>query len=52
MTWPKILLLAFYAYTSIVVVANIGKPRKPTTPGVAVGALVIAGGLATLVVLA
>jgi hypothetical protein len=52
MTWPKYVLLALYAASAILTVAWIGKPRKPTTPGVAALTLVFSAMLAWLVVIA
>ncbi|GMA26161.1 hypothetical protein GCM10025864_39200 [Luteimicrobium album] len=52
MTWPKIVLLAWFAFSALVTIATIGKPRKPTTPGVATGSIVILGVVVWLVVIA
>lgn len=52
MTWPKIVLLAFYALGILTTIATIGKPRKPMEPAVAAIAVFITGVLAWLVVIA
>ena len=52
MTWPKIVLLAFYAAGILVTISTIGKPRKPMEPGAAAIAVLITGALAWLVVIA
>jgi hypothetical protein len=52
MTWPKIVLLAFYALSAILTVTQIGKPRKPLQPGTAAATLVVTGLFAWLVVIA
>ena len=48
----KIILLAWFVLSALLMVANIGKERKPSTAGAAAVGLVILGGLATLVVFA
>ncbi|MCL2089871.1 MAG: hypothetical protein FWH11_01375 [Micrococcales bacterium] len=52
MTWPKIVLLAWYAVAAVVSIAQIGKDRRPTTPGGTAIAVVLMAGIATLVVIA
>jgi hypothetical protein len=52
MTWPKYVLLALYGVSAILTVAWIGKPRKPTTPGMAAFLVVWSAFLAWLVVIA
>lgn len=43
MTWYAWLMVAVVVASALSVVAAIGKPRTPTTPGVAVAVLVIDG---------
>lgn len=52
MTWPKYVLLARYVLSAFICVSQIGKPKKPTTPGLACALLVVLAGLAALVVIA
>ena len=52
MTWPKIILLAWYALSLLTTIATVGKPKKPTTPGIATAVVVVLGILAWLVVIA
>lgn len=52
MTWPKWILLAFFALSVLSTVATIGKPRNATTPGLAVVSIVLTAVLAALVVTA
>lgn len=52
MTWPKIVILTFYAVSTLVTISQIGKPKKPTTPSVAAASMVIIGLIAWLVVIA
>jgi hypothetical protein len=37
------ILIAFYAWSVSLVILSIGKPKKPTTPGVALFSIVFAG---------
>jgi hypothetical protein len=48
----KYALLTWYAISALIGVSRIGKPSKPTTPGVGAISLVIIGIMATLVVIA
>lgn len=41
MNWFGWLLIAFWVTTALLVVGNVGKPSKPTRPGVAVGVVLI-----------
>ena len=52
MTWPKIVLLAFYALSALITVSQIGKPRKPLEPSTAAVMLAVSGVFAWLVVIA
>ncbi|GMA26176.1 hypothetical protein GCM10025864_39350 [Luteimicrobium album] len=52
MTWPKIVLLAWFALGALMTVATVGKQKKPTTPGTAAVSLVLVGLVAWLVVIA
>jgi hypothetical protein len=48
----KIALLILLAFGALSSVAQIGKPRRPLTPGIAVWCLILSGVYALLVVLA
>lgn len=52
MTWPKIVLLAFYAISLLVTISTIGKTRKPLEPTTATISVVVTGLMAWLVVIA
>lgn len=52
MTWPKYVLLVWFALASLATISTIGKERRPITPGAGALTLVMTGVLATLVVLA
>jgi hypothetical protein len=45
----KLALLIWFAFDAVVLVASIGKTRKPLTPGVAAGVLILVGAQAALV---
>ena len=50
MDWQKWVLLGILALNTLVAIATVGKPRRPTTPGVAVAVLVLNSLLAWAVV--
>ncbi|WP_165350451.1 hypothetical protein [Xylanimonas protaetiae] len=52
MTWPSIALITYLALSALIVIAGVGKPREPITPGLAVGTVVTTAALITLVVIA
>lgn len=52
MTWPKYVLIALYILSILGTIAGIGKPRKPTTPEFAIGALIMSAIMVSLVLLA
>lgn len=52
MTWPQYVLIAWFIYAALTVVASVGKPREPIAPDVAAVSLIITVGLVWLVVLA
>ena len=52
MTWPKIVILAWIAWSALLVVSNVGKRREPATPSDAVASIILSGLLAWLVVIA
>lgn len=52
MNWQKWALIAWLTFGAIVSVTQIGKPKKPTTPGVAAISLVLTLGVIALVVTA
>lgn len=52
MTWPKIILIAWFALGALVTIAQIGKPRRPLEPAAAVATTVAAAGIIALVVIA
>lgn len=41
MTIAGWIIVAVLGFSTLLVVANVGKPRKPTTPGDAVGVLLV-----------
>jgi hypothetical protein len=52
MTWPKYVLLAWYAVAALITVGTVGKPRQPLKPSTAAMSLVLVGGMCALVVIA
>ena len=52
MSWPKWVILSWYALSMLVIIAKIGKERKPITPPEAALSLIFTGALAWLVVIA
>lgn len=52
MTWPKYVLLGLYAASALANIAMVGKERKPITPSGAIASVLVAGGMATLVIIA
>ena len=52
MNWPKIILIGYLALGVLMAIAQVGKPRKPTTGGVVALATVFTAAVAFLVVIA
>lgn len=50
MTWQQWTVCALLAWGSLLTIANIGKPRKPIDPSLAVAVLILNGALIALVV--
>lgn len=52
MSWPQIVLIAWFALGALLIIANVGKQRTPGTPGAAAVSVVITAGLIWLVTIA
>lgn len=52
MSWEKWVLIALSAWSVLMTISMIGKPRKPIDPSLAIAALVLQGAVVALVVFA
>lgn len=52
LTWPKIVLLAFFALAALASVTQVGKVRRPLSGGSVAVSMIIQGFLCWLVIIA
>lgn len=52
LTWPKLIIIGFYAVSLVSTILIIGKPRSPITPVSALFSLIVITGMVALILIA